>query len=84
MSVSMSSPPAAAWEPWQKARWPVLLSILGPVAWLSATLLYVGFWAEGFSLFQSVVVVLVSLIVLAGVMGAAWWGWGVRHAGAKA
>ena len=58
-----------------------MLSILGPVAWLSFTLLYVAFWATGFTLFQSVVVILVSLIVLAGVMGAAWSSYGMRHAG---
>lgn len=54
-------------------------SILGPVAWLSFTLLYVGFWATGFSLFQSVIVILVSVIVLGGVMGALWTSWGPRY-----
>jgi len=57
----------------------VVASILGPVAWLSFTLLYVGFWAKGFSLFQSVIVILVSAIILAGVMGAMWASWGMRH-----
>ncbi len=47
----------------------ILLSILGPVAWLCFTLVYVGFWAQGFTLFQSIVVVLTSLVALAGVMG---------------
>jgi hypothetical protein len=57
----------------------VVASILGPVAWLSFTLLYVGFWAHGFTLFQSVIVILVSAIILAGVMGALWASWGMRH-----
>jgi hypothetical protein len=57
----------------------VVASILGPVAWLSFTLLYVGFWAQGFSLFQSVIVILVSVIILAGVMGAIWASWGMRR-----
>ena len=56
----------------------VVASILGPVAWLCFTLLYVGFWAKGFSLFQSVIVILVSIIVLAGLMGALWASWGMR------
>ncbi len=59
--------------------WRLLLSILGPVVWLSFTLLYVGFWSPGFSLFQSIIVILVSLLVLGGVMGAAWASWGIRH-----
>jgi hypothetical protein len=57
----------------------VVASILGPVAWLSFTLLYVGFWAQGFTLFQSVIVILVSVIVLAGLMGALWASWGIRR-----
>jgi hypothetical protein len=57
----------------------VVASILGPVAWLSFTLLYVGFWAQGFTLFQSVIVVLVSVIILAGLMGALWASWGMRR-----
>ncbi len=56
----------------------IVVSILGPVAWLCFTLLYVGFWAKGFSLFQSVIVILVSIIVLAGLMGALWASWGMR------
>jgi hypothetical protein len=57
----------------------IVASILGPVAWLSFTLLYVGFWAQGFSLFQSVIVILVSVIVLAGLMGALWASWGISR-----
>ena len=60
-------------------RWRIFVSILGPVAWLSFTLLYVGFWATGFSLFQSIIVILVSVIVLGGVMGAIWTTWGPRY-----
>ena len=70
----------AEWEkPLAGWRWRILVSILGPVAWLSFTLLYVGFWAKGFSLFQSVIVVLVSIILLAGVMGSIWVTWGPRY-----
>jgi hypothetical protein len=56
----------------------VVASILGPVAWLSFTLLYVGFWAKGFTLFQSVIVILVSVIILGGLMGALWASFGFR------
>lgn len=62
-----------------RMRLPVLLSILGPIVWMVFTLLYVGFWANGFSLFQSFVVVLVSLLILGGVMGSIWTVWGLRH-----
>lgn len=58
----------------------MVASILGPVAWLCFTLLYVGFWAKGFTLFQSVIVILVSIILLAGLMAALWAAWGMRSA----
>ncbi len=73
--------PTQTKPPWVAMRWPILLSILGPVAWLVFTLLYVGFWAKGFSLFQSVIVVLVSLLVLFGVVAAAWATWGMSRFG---
>lgn len=65
----------------QGLRWRRLASITGAVVWLSFTLLYAGFWARGFTLFQSVIVILVSVVVLAGVMGAVRTVWGpwYRH-----
>jgi hypothetical protein len=63
----------------ERMRWQILASIIGPIAWLCFTLLYVGFWAQGFSLFQSVIVIIVSALILAGVMGSLWTAWGTRH-----
>lgn len=62
-------------------RGPILVSILGPIAWLVFTLLYVGFWASGLTLFQDVVVILVSILVLGGVMAGVWTVWGSRRFG---
>jgi hypothetical protein len=58
----------------------IVASIIGPVAWLCFTLLYVGFWAKGFTVFQSVIVILVSIILLAGLMAALWASFGMREA----
>ena len=58
----------------------LLLSIGACAAWVSLTLLYVAFWAHGFSLFQSIVVVLVSLVILFGVLVGAWVSYGLRSA----
>lgn len=75
-AAEAGSPGMAGWEEWSYAhRGRITASIVGPVAWLSFTLLYVGFWAQGFSLFQSVVVLLVSALVLGGLMGAIWTWW---------
>jgi hypothetical protein len=59
----------------------ILASIAATVGWLCLTLLYVAFWAHGFSLFQSIVVVVVSLLVLAAFLMGAWVSYGMRFAG---
>jgi len=61
-------------------KYRIVASILVPVGWLSATLLYLAFWAHGFSLFQNVVLVVVSILVLFGVMAGIWISFGFRQA----
>jgi hypothetical protein len=56
----------------------VVASIGVVVGWISFTLLYVAFWATGFSLFQNIIVIVVSLLVLFGVLVAAWVSYGLR------
>ena len=75
-STQLGSPGAVGWEDWSYGhRGRITASILGPVAWLSFTLIYVGFLAQGFTLFQSLVVVLVSALLLGGLMGVIWTWW---------
>jgi hypothetical protein len=57
----------------------MIVSIVVPITWLCVTLLYVGFWASGFSLFQSIIVILVSTLIMGGVLGVAWMAWGPRY-----
>lgn len=64
--------------PVRRAAWRVALSILIPVAWISGTLLFVAFWAAHFTLFQGVIVVMVSLLLLLGTIAAMWVIFGVR------
>jgi len=59
----------------------IVLSIGASAAWVSATLLYLAFWAPHFSLLQSLVVVVVSLVILAAVLLAAWISYGLRFVG---
>jgi hypothetical protein len=63
-----------------RLRRAAVVSIAGAVGWICFTLLYVAFWAHGYSLFQSIIVIVVSLIVLAGVMAATWVSFGLRWA----
>lgn len=55
----------------------VLVTVLGATAWIAFTLLYLGFWAHGFSLFQNIVVLLTSIVVLLGTIVAAWVSYGL-------
>jgi len=48
------------------------------IAWISATLLFLAFWAGRFTLFQDIVLFVVSLLVLAGVLAGIWMSFGMR------
>ncbi len=79
-SVSKESTPGSGWEDAPKGlRWRMTVSLIVPIAWLCVTLLYVGFWASGFTLFQSIILILVSALVMGGVMGSIWMAWGPKY-----
>ena len=59
-------------------RMRVGMSIVLGIGWLIFILLYAGFWSGDFSLFQSIVILIVSFLVLGGVLGAMWASWGMR------
>jgi len=56
----------------------VLVSIAASVGWISLTLLYLAFWAQGFSWIQSIVIVVVSILVLTAVLLGSWISFGLR------
>lgn len=58
----------------------VALTIIVAVAWISFVILYVAFWASGLSLFQSIAVIIVSILILGGILGAVWVSWGMKMA----
>ncbi len=59
----------------------IILTILAMLAWLVFILLYALYWSSGFSLFQNVIVTIVTLVMTALVIGLGWIIWGFRHAG---
>jgi hypothetical protein len=59
----------------------VLTSIAASVGWISLTLLYLAFWAQGFSWIQSIVIVVVSILVLAAVLLGSWISFGLGFVG---
>jgi len=48
---------------------PIVISILAAIGWCVFILWYTFFWSSNFSLFQNLVVGLISLIIVAGVTG---------------
>ena len=59
---------------------PIVLSFLAVVAWLVFILLFALYWSTGFSLFQDVIVTIVSLLVMGLLVGLMWVVWGMRFA----
>ena len=54
---------------------PVVASILGIIAWLVFILIYALYWSSGFSLFQNVIVTIVSLMIVGLLIGLMWLVW---------
>lgn len=62
-------------------RWRVSATIILGTAWLVFILLFAGFWASHFDLFQNIMIFFASIIVLLGLIAAFWASWGMRFAG---
>jgi len=54
---------------------PIALSIVGVVAWLVFILLYALYWSSGFSLFQNIIVTVVSFLIAGLLIGLMWMPW---------
>jgi len=53
----------------------IIASIVGVIGWLVFILLYALFWSKGFSLFQNIIVTVVSLAIVALLIGLMWVVW---------
>jgi hypothetical protein len=69
-------------EQWEmhKPMLPIVGTLLTVIAWLVFILLYALYWSNGFSIFQNVIVTIVSLVIAALIIGLEWVVWGMRHA----
>jgi hypothetical protein len=66
---------------WEHAKptTPIILSIVIAIVWLVFILFYALFWSNSFSLFQNIVVTIVSLAIAALVIGLTWVVWGMNR-----
>ena len=60
---------------------PIAVSILAFIGWCVFILWYTVFWSGSFTLFQNIVIGLISLLILGGLLGLMWVIWGFRTAG---
>nr|MDO8097626.1 hypothetical protein [Candidatus Njordarchaeota archaeon] len=60
-------------------RWRVVLSIVMGVGWFVFLLLWVLFFSVGYTIYQNLAIILVSVLVVAAVLGAAWAPWGIKY-----
>ena len=58
----------------------IVLSILALAVWLVFILLYALFWSTHYSLFQNIIVTIVSLLLVGLVVALIWIVWGMRFA----
>jgi len=54
---------------------PVIASILGIIAWLIFIIIYALYWSNGFTIFQNIIVTIVSIMVAGLLIGAMWLIW---------
>lgn len=57
---------------------PVALSIISGVGWIVFILLHAAFWSHPYSLFQNIVIGLVSFLAAVGVVVVSWAVWAIR------
>lgn len=57
----------------------VVVSMLSVLVWAVLILIYSLWWSSGFSLFQNIIVAIVSLIITGVVVGLFWVIWGPRE-----
>lgn len=59
--------------------WRVSLSIIIAIGWLIFLFIWLFFYITNFSFWQNIAIFIVSILILAGVLGAAWAPWAMRY-----
>lgn len=73
--------PKRGWEMFKISgfRWRVLTSIILPFAVLIFLIIWFWYYAEPYSVWQNIAVLLVTLLAIGGILGAIWARWGIKH-----
>ena len=57
---------------------PTVVTIVAVICWAVFMLLHILFWSGDFDLFQNIVIILLSLVLAAGLIGLMWVVWAFR------
>ena len=73
--------PKQGWELFKASgfRRRILTSIVLPFAAIIFLIIWFWFYAEPYSVWQNIAVILVVLLALGGILGALWSRWGIKH-----
>ena len=66
-----SNPPGLAWR--------VSATIIITLGWLAYAILWFAFLSSGWPLYQSIAIVLISVLILVLVLSLMWVPWGLKH-----
>lgn len=85
--IILGSLQAVIRAPWRQFKdmepgmgWRVALSVVMAFAWIAFFILWFVFLGVGYSVYQTIAVLLISVLILVAVLGAAWAPWGIRQA----
>ena len=59
--------------------WKVSLSIVMGIGWLIFVIVWLAFYAEGYSVYQNFAIILISILVVFLVLGGSWASWGIKQ-----
>ena len=73
--------PKSSWEVFKITgfKWRVIVSILFPFLAIIFLIFWFWYYAEPYSVWQNIAVLLVTLLALGGILGAIWARWGIQH-----
>ncbi len=73
--------PKEGWEVFKISgfKWRIIISIILPFAAIIFLIVWFWYYAEPYSVWQNIAVLLVILLAMGGVLGALWARWGMEH-----
>ena len=75
----MHAPDRPEWNDYRQVRWRSMFSVAVVLAWSAFLLIWLFDYADGFTGYQNIAVIFVSLLIAGGLSAAVWSSWGRRY-----